>query len=111
MRKNIIILTVGLLVLFTTSMCFGGDVWVNGYQRSNGTYVKGHYRSAPDGNPYNNWSTKGNVNPYTGKRGYKNPNNNSTNRGIRYPTNTYRNSGGGLYNNNSSGGLYNNWGD
>lgn len=24
-------------------------------------------RSAPDGNPYNNWSFPGNVNPYTGK--------------------------------------------
>lgn len=42
------------------------DVWVNGYYRSNGTYVKGHYRSSPDGNPYNNWSYPGNTNPYTG---------------------------------------------
>jgi TPR repeat protein len=34
--------------------------------------VAPHYRSAPDHNPYNNWSTKGNVNPYTGKAGTKN---------------------------------------
>ncbi len=47
----------------------GGSVHVKGYYRSNGTYVAPHYRSAPDGNFYNNWSTKGNVNPYTGKPG------------------------------------------
>lgn len=49
----------------------GGTVHVNGYYRSNGTYVAPHYRSAPDGNFYNNWSTKGNINPYTGEEGTK----------------------------------------
>lgn len=58
-------------------MAEGGDlaggtvrpVAVQGYCRGNGTYVAPHYRTAPDGNPYNNWSTVGNVNPYTGKAG------------------------------------------
>lgn len=54
-----------------------GDVYVQGYQRSNGTYVAPHMRSAPDGNSYNNWSTSGNVNPYTGQEGHKNPSSNS----------------------------------
>jgi hypothetical protein len=49
------------------------QVYVHGYYKSNGTYVAPHYRSAPDGNPYNNWSTVGNVNPYTGQEGTKNP--------------------------------------
>lgn len=49
----------------------GGSTYVHGYTRSNGTYVAPHYRSAPDGNFYNNWSTKGNVNPYTGEEGTK----------------------------------------
>jgi len=48
------------------------DVWVNPYLRKDGTNVPGHYRSDPDGNPNNNWSTEGNVNPYTLKPGYKN---------------------------------------
>lgn len=48
-----------------------GSVYVHGYTRSNGTYVAPHYRSAPDGNFWNNWSTVGNVNPYTGKPGTK----------------------------------------
>ena len=47
----------------------GGSVRVRGYTKRDGTYVPPHYRSAPDGNFYNNWSTKGNVNPYTGKEG------------------------------------------
>ena len=45
-------------------------VWVSGYVRpSSGTYVAPHFRSVPDGNFYNNWSTKGNINPFTGAAG------------------------------------------
>ena len=40
---------------------------VNGYFRKDGTYVQPHYRSNPDGNPYNNYSFPGNTNPYTGE--------------------------------------------
>ena len=46
---------------------------VDGYFRSNGTYVEPHYRSTPDSTTLNNWSTKGNVNPYTGQEGTKDP--------------------------------------
>jgi len=49
------------------------DVYVNGYTRSDGTYVQGHYRSSPNNTTYDNFSTKGNINPYTGQPGYKNP--------------------------------------
>lgn len=52
---------------------YGSDQQVNGYARSNGTYVEPYHRTAPDSNPYNNYSTQGNVNPYTGQMGYKNP--------------------------------------
>jgi hypothetical protein len=45
------------------------DVFVRGYTRRDGTYVRPHYRSNPDGNVANNWSTRGNVNPYTGQPG------------------------------------------
>jgi hypothetical protein len=51
-----------------------GDVHVGGYYRRDGTYVAPHWRSAPDGNPYNNYSFPGNVNPYTGKVAPGNPN-------------------------------------
>jgi len=49
------------------------DVWVSGYYRKDGTYVIGHWRSRPDGNPYNNWSFPGNINPYTGRIATGNP--------------------------------------
>jgi hypothetical protein len=50
------------------------QVRVGGYRRRDGTYVQPHYRSRPDGNFNNNWSTYGNVNPYTGKPGWiRNP--------------------------------------
>jgi hypothetical protein len=62
------ILVVVILVLVITTVA-DADVHVSGYYRSNGTYVQPHWRSDPDGNPHNNWSTYPNVNPYTGKRG------------------------------------------
>jgi len=51
----------------------GGTVRVQGYTKSNGTYVAPHVRTAPDSTPNNNWTTKPNVNPYTGKEGTKEP--------------------------------------
>lgn len=46
-----------------------GSVSVRGHVRKDGTYVPPHFRSAPDGNFQNNWSTVGNNNPYTGEDG------------------------------------------
>ncbi len=47
------------------------SVYVNGYSRSNGAYVNPYYRTYPDSNTYNNYSSYGNINPYTGARGYR----------------------------------------
>ena len=62
------ILVVTLITLVATTVA-NADVHVRGYYRDNGTYVQPHYRSDPDGNPNNNWSTYPNVNPHTGVRG------------------------------------------
>ena len=51
------------------------DVYVKAYYRADGTYVKGHYRSAPNSKNRDNFSTRGNVNPYTGKPGTVDPDN------------------------------------
>ncbi len=72
-----------LLILFllisSVNLCFAQSrVYVKGHFRKNGTYVLPHYRTAPDGNFYNNWSTYGNINPYTGESGTK-----------KYPTQNY----------------------
>ena len=75
-KKSIFI----LLFLMASSHIYG-DVRISGYYRKNGTYVQPHYRSNPDGNFYNNWSTAGNVNPHTGEYGTKTTN---SNQGITY---------------------------
>ena len=55
-----------LLLIFSLSLTAYADVWVNGYTRSNGTYVSGHYRSDPNSTVTDNYSFYGNRNPYTG---------------------------------------------
>lgn len=59
-----------LVVLFIPLTILAKDVYVEGYTRSDGTYVKGHYRTSPDSTINNNYSTQGNINPYTGKKGW-----------------------------------------
>jgi hypothetical protein len=41
-----------------------GYHYVRPYYRHDGTPVRGHYRSNPDGNPYNNLNYPGNENPF-----------------------------------------------
>lgn len=70
MRKLFI---AGLIILFLIPFLSEAAVRVKGYYRKDGTYVQPHYRSNPDGNPYNNWSFPGNTNPYTDKVAPGNP--------------------------------------
>lgn len=52
---------------------FAGDTYVHSYIRKDGTYVQGYHRTTPNSSPYDNYSTKGNVNPWTGAEGTKDP--------------------------------------
>ena len=72
MKKVVVmfIVAVSLLTLIGTAFA---DVYVRGYSRGDGTYVQPHYRSNPDGNAFNNWSSRGNINPYTGREGTIDP--------------------------------------
>jgi hypothetical protein len=63
-----------LLALALVPFVSDAVVSVKGYYRKDGTYVQPHYRSNPDGNPYNNWSFPGNTNPYTGETATGAPN-------------------------------------
>lgn len=45
------------------------STYVNGYTKSNGTYVQGHYRSSQNSTNHDNYSTVGNSNPFTGTSG------------------------------------------
>jgi hypothetical protein len=59
-----------LAALLAISSTASAGQRVNGYTRSDGTYVQPYYRSAPDSSNTNNYSYQGNVNPYTGQTGH-----------------------------------------
>ena len=87
MNKSIVLAIIVMLCAPTCSFAWGNDVKVNGYTRRDGTYVQPHYRTRPDNNPNNNYSSPGNTNPYTGERAGSNfnswgqPNTNNSNVG------------------------------
>ena len=67
--KKIILLI--LLSVFIIPAANARDVRVDGYYKSNGTYVEPHYRTSPNHTQSDNWGTKGNSNPWTGQSGTK----------------------------------------
>lgn len=69
MRNRLALLSLCLI----STLAVAGDVYNQGYTRKDGTYVQPHYQTAPDRNPYNNYSTQGNTNPYTGREGTRDP--------------------------------------
>jgi len=69
--KRLITIMAVLIIVCLANLTANADVYVRGYLHSNGTYVQPHWRSNPDGNFSNNWSTYPNVNPYTGAIGTK----------------------------------------
>jgi hypothetical protein len=77
MQRRLFLLLAVLLILAGVSpvwaQFYGQDQTVNGYTRRDGTYVQPYHRTMPDHNPFNNYSTRGNVNPWTGQMGTVNP--------------------------------------
>jgi len=49
--KVILLAIIGIMIATYTD----ASVYVNGYQKSNGTYVQPHWRSNPDGVKWNNY--------------------------------------------------------
>jgi len=68
--KAAILIAASLCVTTTAS---AQDTYVKPHVRSDGTYVQGHYRTAPNRSPSDNYSTSPNYNPYTGKKGTVDP--------------------------------------
>lgn len=75
----------------------------SGYQKSNGTVVESHYKTASNGTNLDNWSTTGNTNPISGESGSraKDYSNNALNYGSGKTIN--QGSRGGQYYINSNG--------
>jgi len=75
-KSALILILTSIFILSTITITFAA-VRVRGHYRRTKSgrlvWVKPHYRSNPDGNPYNNWSFPGNINPYTGKVAPGNP--------------------------------------
>jgi len=70
MKKITVIGIVSLLTISLFSSAFA-STRVSGYTKKNGTYVAPSYRSSPNKNKLDNYSSKGNYNPYSGKVGTK----------------------------------------
>lgn len=79
--KTYIVRFLAIAALLLNSLLYAqtnpNHVYVNSYYRSNGTYVEGYYRTAPNSTNRDNFSTVGNTNPYTGKPGWIPADNNS----------------------------------
>ena len=61
-----------IVFLFAAANSFAqSTVYVNGHTKSNGTYVQGYHRTAPNSTTLDNYSTQGNYNPYRGNYGTK----------------------------------------
>src|SRR3546814_17762696 len=58
---------------FVVSAASAQSVYVKPHVRSDGTFVQGHNRTAPNETIRDNYSTSPNYNPYTGKRGTVDP--------------------------------------
>jgi|LSQX01.1.fsa_nt_gb hypothetical protein len=91
------------VVLFIVSVSLSSQTRVNGYFKSNGTYVQPHVRSSRNSTNHDNWSTAGNTNPYTGNIGTvaKDYSNRASNYGSGQTI--YTGPKGGQYYNNNSG--------
>ncbi len=86
MKKSLIlILSLGLMSFASAA------THVNGYYKSNGTYVQPHYRSTANSTTSDNWSVAPNVNPYTGKQGTLSPSYSNTNIGLDNKSNSVTN--------------------
>ena len=64
--------TLALIAMIAVVPAYASE-YVDGYFKSDGTYVPPHFRSSPNSTKLDNYSTRGNANPYTGKEGTKNP--------------------------------------
>ncbi len=79
MKKYLFILAIMIISLVSNetfarkSSNYYSSVQVNGYTKSNGTYVYSHKRTYGNHTERDNWSSKPNINPYTSKPGSKEP--------------------------------------
>lgn len=69
MLKKFVLAVAVLAGSFTSCSQLQADHFVHGHFTYYGAYVRPHFQSHADGNFYNNYSTRGELNPYTGQFG------------------------------------------
>lgn len=70
--------TAALLFVMTIAGAASAQGYTQGYTRADGTYVQGHYQSAPDSIRSNNLNSQTTgMNPYTGQQGHQRDENSS----------------------------------
>ena len=85
--KNVFFL---IALLFTTALSFAQDIYVQGYYKSNGTYIQGHYRTAPPEKYICiNVSNTQNTNPYLKKESAQSDTKNTTTSNTARSRSTY----------------------
>lgn len=88
---------------------YGGGVtnssvrYQQGYTRTDGTYVQGHFRTNSNNTNHDNFSTQGNYNSYTGNTGYRARDYSSDAYNYGSGRTIYQGSRGGQYYINSNG--------
>jgi hypothetical protein len=68
MFRRVLAALLAVLIAGVFSTADSQETYLRGYVRTD-RYVQPHFRSAPDPNVYNNYSTRADVNPYNGKVG------------------------------------------
>jgi len=68
--KQFILLAALFAAISSIAQINPNHTYVNGYTRSDGTYVKPYYRTSANSTINDNFSTVGNTNPYTGQAGH-----------------------------------------
>lgn len=94
-----LLFTFGLMLVASVSFS-QSQTWVNGYTKSNGTYVAGYYKTTPNTTSTDDYTYKSNINPNTGTVGTKQLYQNTTPKQDRT---LYTGSQGGTYYYNSNG--------
>lgn len=89
MKKNNLTLALLFLIGFAWGQTNPKQVHVQGYTKSNGSYVPSHMRTAPNNTNRDNFSTKPNINPYTGQPGWINPDSKENKSFYNTPSSTY----------------------
>ena len=64
MKKIVSLLVLAMTMLSMTVVFANHDVYVDGYQKKDGTQVDGYHRTSPDDRKDNNYNYPGNTNPY-----------------------------------------------